>query len=55
MEKTKHIIIPVGCNALSIDHIAIPAAVKVICQCAVIDREALDSSDHSPVYADVEF
>ena len=39
----------------SIDHIAIPAAIKVICQCAVIDREALDSSDHSPVYADVEF
>lgn len=39
----------------SIDHIAIPAGVKVLCQHAVIDREALDSSDHSPVYADVEF
>lgn len=37
----------------SIDHIAIPAGVRVLCQHAVIDQEALDSSDHSPVYADV--
>ena len=39
----------------SIDHIAIPASVKVLYQHAVIDREALDASDHSPVFADVEF
>ena len=39
----------------SIDHIGIPAGIKVLRQCAVIDREALDSSDHSPVYADVDF
>ena len=38
----------------SIDHIAIPAGVKVLRQYTVIDREALDASDHSPVYADVE-
>lgn len=39
----------------SIDHIAVPASVEVLLQHAVIDREALDASDHSPVYADVEF
>lgn len=27
---------------------------RVLCQYAVINREALDASDHSPVYADVE-
>lgn len=39
----------------SIDHIGIPSGVEVLRQYAVIDREALDSSDHSPIYADVEF
>lgn len=38
----------------SIDHIGIPEGVKVLRQYAVIDREALNASDHSPVYADVE-
>ncbi len=39
----------------SIDHIGIPEGVKVLRQYAVIDREALDATDHSPVYADMEF
>ena len=39
----------------SIDHIGIPEGVKVLRQYTVTDREALDASDHSPVYADVEF
>ena len=36
----------------SIDHIGIPEGVKVLRQYAVIDREALDASDHSPVIVD---
>lgn len=39
----------------SIDHIGIPDGVKVLRQYAVIDREALDATDHSPIFADVEF
>jgi len=39
----------------SIDHIGIPDGIKVLRQYAVTDREALDASDHSPIYADVEF
>ena len=38
----------------SIDHIGIPEGIKVLRQYAVVDREALDASDHSPIYADVE-
>ena len=38
----------------SIDHIGIPDGVKVLRQYAVTDREALDASDHSPIFADVE-
>ena len=39
----------------SIDHVGIPEGIKVLQQYAVVDREALDASDHSPIYADVEF
>ncbi len=39
----------------SIDHIGVPASVSVIKHRTVTDQDALDATDHSPVYADISF
>lgn len=44
----------VGTVGNSIDHIGVPVSVFVIKQRTVTDQDALDATDHSPVYADID-
>lgn len=45
--------IPESPNEKSIDHIGVETGIRVLRQRIVLDQEALDATDHSPVYADV--